>query len=72
MCCCFKEAEIYWPDGNESLTFGHITVTHRGVEVKGDNITITLGIERFKKVIFILHKTSLFVFRKLSVLMSAQ
>ena len=51
ICRVFKEDEIYWPDGNASVTFGHITVTHRGVEVKGDNIRITLEVERFKKVI---------------------
>jgi len=51
LCRVSKEDEIYWPDENASVTFGHITVTHRGVEVKGDNIRITLEVKRFKKVI---------------------
>ena len=46
----FKEDEIYWPGENESLTIGHTTVRHRGVEVKGDSTRITLDIERFKQV----------------------
>jgi len=47
---CFKEDEIYWPQENGSLTFGHTTVKHRGVEVKGDITCITLEVERFKMV----------------------
>jgi len=46
----FKEDEIYWPAENESLTFGHTTVTHRGTECKGDNTRIALEVERFKQV----------------------
>jgi len=46
----FKEDEIYWPAENETLTFGHTTVTHRGTECKGDNTRIALEVERFKQV----------------------
>ena len=41
---------MYWPEDNESMTFGHTTVSYRGVEVKGDITKITLETERFRKV----------------------
>ena len=49
-CGVLKEDEIYWPEENASLTFGHTTVTHRGTECKGDHTRIALEVERFKQV----------------------
>jgi len=45
-----QDDEIYWPDENTSLTIGHTTVTHKGIEVKDATTILKLETKRFKKV----------------------